>query len=169
MTLDQEYTENSIRTFTGKCFDIKVLNPDSICIEDIAHALSYTSRFGGHLEGFYSVAQHSYYVAEQLIGTPYELEGLLHDASEAYLGDMPSPFKKLMPSYKQLEDDVSIAIAKKFNLQYPYPSELKTADRELLSFEWDSFVMKLEKMEYWKPDFAKAKFLERYYNLTRKQ
>ena len=53
------YTENSIRTFTGKVFDLKILDPDSICIDDIAHALAYTPRFGGHLPQPYSVAQHS--------------------------------------------------------------------------------------------------------------
>jgi hypothetical protein len=165
MTLDQQYTENSIRTYTGKCFDIKILDPESICIEDIAHALAYTPRFGGHLEGFYSVAQHSYYVCQELTGTGYELEGLLHDASEAYLGDMPSPFKKLMPCYKDLEHDVSVAIAKKFNIQYPYPKELKQADRWLLSYEWDGFVMGIKPMEYWEPQRAKELFLEMYNSL----
>ena len=95
------YTENSIRTFTGKVFDLKILDPESICIEDIAHALAKTTRFGGHLKEFYSVAQHSVLMA-QLVPSELKVEALLHDASEAYLGDMPSPFKKMMPEYKKI-------------------------------------------------------------------
>lgn len=166
MILDQEYTDNSIRTFTGKCFDIKILDPDSICIEDIAHALTYTPRFGGHLEGFYSVAQHSFYVSDCLAGTSDELAGLLHDASEAYLGDMPSPFKKLMPSYKELEHNLSVVIAEKFGIQYPYSRYIKDADKLLLSSEWNAFVMKKEVMCYWSPEKAKAMFLKRFNKLT---
>ena len=51
-----------------------------------------------------------------------KLAGLLHDASEAYIGDMPSPFKKLMPDYKKLEDNLMKVIAQKFGFEYPLRS-----------------------------------------------
>ena len=82
MTDTNIYTENSIRTNTGKVFDLKLMDPESICIEDIAHALSHVSRFGGHLDKHYSVAQHSVYVA-QCLTAENQLAGLLHDATEA--------------------------------------------------------------------------------------
>ena len=159
------YTENSIRTYTGKVFDITVLDPDSICIEDIAHALSHVNRFAGHLEKPYSVAQHSFHVANN-VSKEFKLAALLHDASEAYIGDMPSPFKKLMPDYKKIEDQIMTAISLKFGFQYPLPKEVKTVDGEFLWVEWDAFVLKKIKMELYSPECAKATFLEMFYNLT---
>lgn len=156
------YTEHSIRTFTGKVFDITVLDPDSICIEDIAHALSNTARFGGHLAKLYSVAQHSVHVAEHA-SVENRMAALLHDAAEAYIGDMPSPFKKLMPDYKKIENDIMGAISKKFNFQYPLPLEVKNRDTDYLNIEWDAFVLKKIKMEYWSPELAEALFLSAYH------
>lgn len=169
MILDQEYSENSIRTFTGKVFDIKILDPKSICIEDIAHALAFTPRFGGHLKEFYSVAQHSILVSNLLENTDQELAALLHDASEAYLGDVPSPIKKLLPDYKVLENNLSKVLAKKFKIKYPYHPLIKEADKNLLSLEWDSFFMNVGLLDYWTPEFAKAKFLEKFYQLNSKK
>lgn len=129
-----EYTENSIRTYTGKVFDLKILDPDSICIEDIAHALSHTNRFGGHLREPYTVAQHSVMVVN-CVPEHLKLTALLHDATEAYIGDMPSPFKKLMPDYKALENNLMKVIAEKYSLVYPFPPEIKAADSHLLGVE----------------------------------
>lgn len=74
---------------------------ESISIADIAHGLAHQCRYLGHVEGHYSVAQHCVHIAEVLFyrRMPQELclLGLLHDAPEAYFGDMPSPLKKTMP------------------------------------------------------------------------
>jgi 5'-deoxynucleotidase YfbR-like HD superfamily hydrolase len=139
MITDTIYTENSIRTFTGKVFDLKILDPDSICIEDIAHGLANTARFAGQLPKLYSVAQHSFHVAQNA-SKENQLAALLHDASEAYMGDMPSPFKKLLPDFKEFEDKLMKVIAQKFGFDYPLNSEIKKIDGDFLNLEWNAFV-----------------------------
>lgn len=165
MTDRNIYTEHSIRTFTGKVFDITILDPEKICIEDIAHALSQTARFGGHLKKPYSVAQHSLLVAEK-VSPENRLAALMHDSAEAYIGDMPSPFKKLMPDYKKIENDIMTAIASKFGFQYPFHDEIKKADNDLLKIEWDGYVLN-DSLPYYFPDLAKSLFLDTFYAITR--
>ncbi|MDB0600303.1 HD domain-containing protein [Tenacibaculum maritimum] len=162
---DTIYTENSIRTYTGKVFDLKILDPDSICIEDIAHALSHTARFAGHLPEMYSVAQHSVLVGSKC-EREHKLAALLHDASEAYLGDMPSPFKKMMPEYKKIEDNLMQVIAKKFGFQYPLHPQVKHFDKEYLSLEWDSFVNGTDAIVIWDTEQAEQMFLDAFKFLT---
>lgn len=164
------YTENSIRTFTGKVFDLKILDPESICIEDIAHALSNTARFGGHLKEFYSVAQHSVHMA-QMASENFKLEALLHDASEAYLGDMPSPFKRIMPEYKEYENKLMQVIADKFGFSLPISGHIKYLDKQILQMEWDSFVEPIAAryevpLWAWDPELAEAEFMKMWYSLT---
>lgn len=155
------YTPNSIRTFTGKVFDLKILDPDSICIEDIAHALSQTARFAGHLPEMYNVAQHSILVSSKC-DRKHKLAALLHDASEAYLGDMPSPFKKMMPEYKILEDKLMRVIAEKFGFEYPLNPQIKQFDKEYLSIEWDSFVNGTDAIVLWDSEDSEQFFLDAY-------
>lgn len=151
--------ENAIRTYTGKVFDLVKLDPDSICIEDIAHALANTPRFGGHLKFQYSVAQHSILVAE-MVPEHLQLQALLHDASEAYLGDMPSPFKELLPDFKFQEHRVTKAIAKKYGIEYPpFDPEVKAADNAMLHKEWRSFIEGSQEIIYWPPEMAESAFL----------
>lgn len=85
-----------IVTYTGKAFDLLNPMPDMVCIEDIAHSLSQLCRYTGHVREFYSVAQHCVLMAEneELPGDP--LAKLLHDAAEAYIGDITSPWKQLL-------------------------------------------------------------------------
>lgn len=162
MTDNNIYTENSIRTFTGKVFDLKIMDPESICIEDIAHALAHTPRFGGHLEKHYSVAQHCVMIAESC-SKKNQLAALLHDASEAYMGDMPSPFKKMMPEYKVIEGKLMQVIADKFGFPIPLPDEVKFLDRRYLDIEWTNLVLKENDiLEYWTPEWAKARFINLY-------
>ena len=108
--------ENWIETRSGKRVSVENPQPDQFDIKDIAYALSNTCRFNGHCAGFYSVAEHSVAVALRL---PDELRlaGLLHDATEAYLGDIPSPIKQFLPDYKVIEERFEIAIEDAFNLQ----------------------------------------------------
>jgi hypothetical protein len=82
-------------TYTGQIFDYRVPERSSICIEDIAHSLALTGRFGGHTVLPYSVAEHSVRAAHAVIGV-YPIIALLHDATEAYVGDVITPLKSLM-------------------------------------------------------------------------
>lgn len=106
----------SITTYTGREFPLLEATVDDINIRDIAHALSNTCRYAGHCALFYSVAEHScrlsFLVPEQL-----RLEALLHDASEAYLGDIPTPLKKLLPRYRKIERRINEVIMLKYDLR----------------------------------------------------
>lgn len=146
MKIVENLYSNCIRTFTGKYVDVFNPDPEMICIEDIAHALSYTPRFGGHLKYFYPVAMHSIYCAE-IVETD-KLGALLHDASEAYLTDMPRPIKSQMPQYKEIENNLMDVIAEKFGFTYPLSDEVKAADEQALKYEWVEFMLKGNSYHY---------------------
>lgn len=110
-----EQTPSCITTISGKFFDILKPEDYDYDIEEIATALSNLCRYTGHVNTFYSVAEHSVLVS-RIVPERFALAGLLHDASEAYLGDVSSPLKKLLPEYKQIEQRVQRAIANKFSL-----------------------------------------------------
>ncbi|MDE3023094.1 MAG: hypothetical protein KGI54_14810 [Pseudomonadota bacterium] len=126
--------ENWIETSSGEKVQFLEPKPEQIKIKDIAHSLANQCRYNGHCHGFFSVAEHSVNVAMQL---PDELKltGLLHDASEAYLSDIPSPVKQFLPDYQIIETRLEEVIAQKFGLTYPYPTEVKLADIAALSTE----------------------------------
>lgn len=154
-----------IRTFTGIMFNVFNPKPEDVCIEDIAHALSNLCRFNGHTVKFYSVAEHSLKCAE-LVPKQHRLAALLHDASEAYLVDLPSPIKIAIPDYINIEDKLMRVIARKFGFEYPLRPEVKSADKTWLSLEWDNLMID----DYWAtlaPADAKALFLETFDKLTK--
>ena len=109
-----------LSTYTGKKFFPYDPRPEQICIEDIAHGLSMLCRFVGQCRFFFSVAEHSIAVA-RLLPANLKLFGLLHDASEAYLADLPRPVKAGLPEYKAIEANVERVIAEKFELPFPMP------------------------------------------------
>lgn len=117
------YTDGVTNTIGGQLIDYNNPTAEMIHIEDIATALSHTCRFGGHVRQFYSVAQHCVLVAMmmKLDGNgsgELVLEGLLHDASEAYLGDVIKPLKELIaPVYAPIERRFEAVIAERFELQ----------------------------------------------------
>jgi len=144
-----------IQTFTGKRFyplDPKV---DDIDIFDIAHALSLQCRFGGHCSDFYSVAQHSCEVAFK-VPPHLALAGLLHDAAEAYLCDIPSPVKRdeRFAFYREAEDRLMEKICQKFNIHPSYMKDVKFADEEVFGIEARSLFPEemVKQWTYLKPD-----------------
>lgn len=160
------YTPGKIRTYTGKFVDPFNLRPEDVCIEDIAHALSNQCRFAGHTNRFYSVAEHSLEVCAKL-EKPLSIYGLLHDAPEAYLIDLPTPIKDQLPEYKAAEHRAMLAVAEAFKLEpefFQHP-DVKEADKQMLEWEWEKIVI----MDTWiplGPYEARARFLSRFYHLT---
>lgn len=125
-----QQTESCITTISGKFFDILKPEEYDFDINEIATALSNLCRYTGHVNRFYSVAEHSVLVS-RLLPPSLSLCGLLHDASEAYLGDVSSPLKKLLPEYKAIEERVEKAIAAHFDIPFPYPEEIHKADKRM--------------------------------------
>lgn len=130
-------TEPWIQTYTGRAFDLLDPQQHSVDIADIAHSLARQCRFNGHCQFFYSVAQHSVLIAQWLrrVGASpkTQLYGLLHDAPEAYVGDMPRPLKKLLPEFRDIETRVAVTVLKRFGLRLiDIPHEVHLADARIL-------------------------------------
>ena len=168
-----------IQTYSGKKFF--PLNPslDSICIEDIAHALSMQCRFTGHTKFHYSVAQHSVLVSLNC-DKSLALYGLLHDASEAYISDISSPIKRTsaFEPYKKIEKHLQAMIFNKFGLESSEPAHIKEIDLKMLATEardlfptphpeWKLNIQPYDfTISQLSPRAAKYYFLHRFYELT---
>lgn len=126
-----------INTASGRRFDIMSPRAEDVDIRDIAQALSNQCRFNGHCSRFYSVAEHCLHVSEVLEGTGAELWGLMHDAAEAYVGDVVYPLKmtKDMAQFLRIEERVHQAVAERYGLPWPMPEVVHVADRFVLCSE----------------------------------
>ena len=137
---------NHILTASGKHFNYLNPVPGAIRIFDISQALSRESRFNGHTGRFYSVAQHAV-LASWIVPAEFQREALLHDASEAYMKDLPSPLKALLPDYRRIETSVDLAIRKRFRLPLTMSPAVKRADLVLLATERRDLMPKND--DYW--------------------
>lgn len=124
----------TILTRSGSYFDFE--NPESSDIfpTDLAHALSQMCRYTGHTTHFYSIAQHCV-LTSYVVPPEHAFAGLMHDAHEAYVGDMSSPLKQLCPDYRAIEKRVEAAVAARFGLSTPWHPEIKRADLIMLLTE----------------------------------
>lgn len=178
-----EQTETCITTLSGRFFDLVKPEEYDYDIEEIATALSNLCRYTGHVNSFYSVAEHSVLVS-RIVPVGLGLCGLLHDASEAFLGDVSSPLKKLLPDYKRIEERVEEAIARYFGIPFPYPAEVHEADKRMYWQErqgvadngvrdklWhqDLRATRKEQAKGLAPHMAKRMFLSRYRELTKQK
>lgn len=156
---------------------------EDVDIIDIAHSLSQQCRYGGHTRRFYSVAEHSVLVS-RAVSPENALWGLLHDATEAYLVDLPRPIKHLLPDYIAAENKLQKVIAQHFNLPEEIPEEVHHIDKWILTNERQALMGPTEPYEYlydpnqwskipnvviegWRPNKAKKLFLERFKELTK--
>jgi hypothetical protein len=174
--------KRSIVTYTGKSFNFMSPRIEDICIEDIAHALSLTNRFNGHTRVPYSVAEHCIRASYLGIGNP--LDVLLHDAAEAYMGDIPRPHKTGLcwfhsNTYKYLEQRVLETIYLALGLTHNFSSDTKKADEIMLATEirdlmhisslfeqWYDHPNVSGKIAPWSWEVAEQKYLKRFKELT---
>jgi len=147
-------------------------------IDDIAHSLSLQCRFNGHTKRFYSVAEHSIHIARWLQREGHNRfvvrTGLLHDATEAYLGDLVVCIKHLLPDYKKFEESLNQCFVDAFGMQHPFPDIVKEADQRILVDEKKALMNSKDvwpcddwsplgvKIEGWPPHRAEYEFKEVY-------
>lgn len=120
---------------------------EDIKIEDIAHALSLTTRANGHFDYFYSVAQHCINCSREALGRGYsqrvQLGCLLHDASESYISDLTRPVKRRLEAYSVFEERLQNMIYSKFGLEDLDQEEMRQiedVDDTLLHLEFKSIM-----------------------------
>lgn len=125
---------DGIRLLSGTLFDYNEPHKSDVMIYDIASALSKVCRFAGHIHGFYSVAQHAYNVS-LIVPPEHAFTGLMHDTSESFTNDLPTPLKTAIPAFKDLEVRIESAMAERFGFTYPLPDEVRLADLQMLAIE----------------------------------
>lgn len=178
MSTDRTSTSGpTILLNSGEYFDF--INPtrSNFTIDDIAHGLSLTCRFAGQCSAFYSVAEHSVY-ASLYIKPPLAFQALMHDAAEAFIGDVSRPLKDLLPEYRAIEHRIETAVLDRVGLVLPLDPEVKNIDVVMLvteqhqlmrnSDDWPSTRGKKPldiKLPCWPPQIAKAQFLARFRQL----
>lgn len=173
---------NWIQTYTGQKFNLMEPDPETVNIEDIAHALSMQCRFNGHLVPFYSIAEHCWHMSYQ-VSAALAVHALMHDASEAYVCDVPRPLKDILqPAYGEREDAVQKAIYKAFSLPGRTPEEravIKVADDRMLiternqlfgpsphTYHWEVKMPPYDlKLRALRPEIAEELFLGRWAQL----
>lgn len=175
-----------IQTVSGRYLHLLCPNPNDVVVTDIAHALSNLCRYTGHTDRFYSVAEHSVRCASYLRKRGYtplsQMAALLHDASEAYIGDLSSPLKALVPEYRDIEERIVQAIVDKLGIDHRQRPEVHMADIQLLCTErhelmtgdktpW-ACIDGMDPNEYehtsplgWTPDKAFDRFMRAYRRL----
>jgi len=139
---------NKIKVASGHYLDLADPKPEMVDIVSIATALGRICRFGGHSPDFYSVAEHSVHAHDLAYrdGLPANVckAILLHDAAEAYIGDVVRPLKIMSPWYMEIESRIEKAIATKFDVDFKaYANIVKHYDRMML---------KAEKLSMWPDD-----------------
>lgn len=169
---------NTIRLRSGRYLDLRRPQPDQFTFADIAGGLSKICRFGGQCERFYSVAEHSYHCARQAMKDGLTIREqqcvLMHDAAEAFIGDIVKPLKIMLPDYAHLETLMENCILNKYDLDCD-PNLIREIDHAMLIAErrgmfspdsetWtgENSVRKLSvDFKFWTPNEAEEMFVWR--------
>lgn len=174
---------NWMQTYGGEPFSPLTATEDDVHITDIAHALGMVCRYAGHCRRFYSVAEHCV-ILSHTVDPENALWALLHDATEAYVGDMVRPLKVDMPAYRAVEDRLMAVIARKYGLPgTDMPAQVKEHDTRIVNDERAALMAPsrlpwgmLEGFEPlgvtiwgWDPYTAGERYLSRFYELTRER
>jgi hypothetical protein len=173
--MNKERFGDFLITHTRKKFYPLDPRPEEIDIEDIAHALSNLCRYGGHASTFFSVSEHSVIISDHS-SPKNKLWSLLHDATEAYLVDIPRPIKPFLTNYKDYERKLMDCVCEKFGLSLEEPEEVKALDTGILIDEMEQLMdynivnspyPRLGvKIQCLPPVAAKSLFLETFRSLT---
>lgn len=167
-----------VQTYSGVPFYPLAPSLGAIQIDDIAHALSMLCRYGGHTRRFYSVAEHSV-ILSHAVAPENARWALMHDATEAYIGDMVWPLKEEIPQFKEVEEVLMSAICTRFGLPQIQPPQVVEYDRRIVIDERDMLLAPSQlawpalegykplgvSINAWSPDRAKAEFLNRFRQL----
>lgn len=170
---------STILLHSGAYFDLLDPANSPFTIEDIAHGLSNTCRFAGQCASFYSVAEHCV-LASHVVAPEFALQALMHDAAEAFIGDVTRPLKSLLPEYKAIERSIETAIMQRFGIADWNVPEVKEIDLAMLATEQLAMMPKhgLDwtvlagvtaapvEIAFWRPHTASEAFLERFEELS---
>lgn len=180
MTVQKYDHDPWISTYSGKKVFPWAPKAEDIELIDIAVALSRTPRFRGHTREFYSVAQHCV-IASHMVPKVDALWALLHDAPEAYIGDLPKPLKQMLPDWERADTLLTWAVCQRFGLEPEMPESVIEVDRLLLvseaeihlEYHVDNWHRTLGVMpdptlilDPWSVNESLVNFLERYAELT---
>lgn len=167
-----------LQTYSGGSFYPLDPRAEEMRIVDIAHSLSLQCRYAGHCLQFYSVAEHSILLARH-VAPEHKLWALLHDASEAYLVDVPRPIKGDLIGYREIERKIMSVIASRFDLRGDMPAEVHDVDIRICVDEkaqnmspgpmWgiDGLEPLGIELQFWSPSEAEAVFLDTFAEITR--
>jgi hypothetical protein len=173
----QEARGNWTHSWTGRPYFPFDPRPEDVFIEDIAQALGKICRYNGMCRRFYSVAEHSVHVSH-IVPPEHAFAGLMHDAAEAYVGDVRRPFKYKLHGYREIEFLNWQAVATRFNLPIMQPDCVTAADRAILLTEREAVMNPVPhdwnvagepadiEIHCWGPESATRMFAARFTELT---
>jgi hypothetical protein len=170
--LDISIESGIIQTLSGKQFNLFEPTPEMIDIRDIAAGLANKGHFSGLTPSYFSIGQHSVMVCDEFsfwdfaIDPKLKLLALLHDAAEAYIGDVIKPLKVRIPQFVEIEENIMKVICAKFGLDYSSLHLIKSTDLFIQEVEYNAFYNE-GRITYMNPKQAKLEFLDRfkiYYN-----
>ena len=161
--VNQCTTDGCMITVSGKGVSLFDPEPGCIDINDIAHHLANICRWSGATGDFFSVAQHTV-MGLAICERERRPQWLLHDAEEAYFGDVIPPVKNQFPELNAAMINMRKFIYKELGVEYIYDAEIKRVDGEMLKWDLDHLIGKnFRHAKCWSPSEARSEFLHQYF------